>query len=328
MNLFYLIDKFKEEIMKYKTVITVLLFVPAFIFSTFLFTTCNITCKVEKSEHLAQQEELYRDSFIQNYERKHQNHQLSLKDDISIRGKQLKLYLDSVDNDNRAKMNSLFSKWRETMEKQHDNLIELEEASNKNFSIWLAVIAAICTVLPVVLALHQNQTFSTTIQGVDKKIELQSNNINKLSARIEITTLLDMISRNLNILSDMQELDNGENIKLTCPDEVHCYTKLICDSSQKCVNKYDEISSKLQKDDIELIYNAGLCTLCTLRGMLYRFENTFTGGNLIVLQKIRYDVIMNIREVIRREEDIKDHTTKELLKKIHTYTNLVSNIFN
>lgn len=317
--------KFKEKFLKYKTVIIVLLFVPTFIFSTFLLTTCNVTCKVEKSEHLTQQEELYRDRFIQNYERKHQNLQLSLKDDRTIKGKQLKLYLDSVDKDNRITMDSLFSQWRETIKKQHDNLIQLEETSNKNFSIWLAVIAAICTVLPVVLALHQNQTFTTTIQEIEKEINLQSNKINKLTTRIEITTLLEMISRNLNILSDIQELENRENIKLTCPEEVHFYGKLICNSSQKCVNKYDEISSILEKDDIELIHNAGLCTLCTLRGMLYRFENTFTGGDLIVLQRVRYDVIKNIKESIK-DKEIKEHTTKELLGKIYTYTNLLCSL--
>ena len=59
--------------------------------------------------------------------------------------------------------------------------------------------------------------------------------------------------------------------------------------------------------------------------MLYRFENTFTGGDLIVLQRVRYDVIMNIKESIK-DKEIKEHTTKELLSKIYTYTNLLCSL--
>ena len=100
--------KVKAEIQKYNTVIFIILFVPGLILSVFFLTTCNVTSKVEFSEQLTKKEKLYRDRFIQNYEHKHQKQQLSLKDNITIKGIHFKLYLDSINKENRKEMDSLF----------------------------------------------------------------------------------------------------------------------------------------------------------------------------------------------------------------------------
>ena len=287
---------------KYLPSISVFILVLILIIGVFFLTTCSITTRVEQAEHLRKEEKVYREHFIQNYERKHQKQQAILKKTGTIKSEDIKLYLDSIDNEKRMMMNSLFDRWHDTMTKQHNNLIELGEASSKNLSIWLAVIAAVCTVLPIVLVINQNESFNEKIKDYKEKIDKQSIEIERFDGHIEITKRLDTISRNLNILCDMQEFDNRENIRLTSLEETKFYIHLIEKSTEECVIKYNMTASKLKEEDIRLIYNAVLCTLYNLRAMLFRFENAFTGRNLMQLQQIRYAVSMNIKSAMSEEE--------------------------
>ena len=333
------LDKNRIDFIKEKTFWTILIVVPTVIMLTFFFTTCNTTCQVEKANEIQQEEKKYRDRFIQTYENKFQKRQLQLKDSLNQ-----KTDIDSIFSaayeENKKLINSLFEQWNEKIAQKHNNLVQLGESADKNFAIWLAVIAAICTVLPVVLALNQNQSFNTAIKITDEsinkiddktkktdgKIIEQTKAIEQLVNRIEITALLDIVTQNLNILKNIQELESGRNVHLLPSEEVKFYCSIICESTQKCMNKYSEISKSLNDDEIKFIFNASLCTLCTIRDVLCHFENVFKGKKLMLLQQVRNDVSIKLDDLMNNDSS-KISQTNSLLGEIHRYSGLFSNLF-
>lgn len=90
--------------------------------------------------------------------------------------------LDSMQKDTLVKvqkyaqqMNTLFQHWDSLIQAEHNNLVHAQKSADQNLSIWLAVIAAICTILPVVLGINQTSSFDAKLdvykQYVDDKVK-------------------------------------------------------------------------------------------------------------------------------------------------------------
>ena len=90
--------------------------------------------------------------------------------------------LDSMQKDTLVKvqkyaqqMNTLFQHWDSIIQAEHNNLVLAQKSADQNLSIWLAVIAAICTILPVVLGINQTSSFDAKLdiykQYVDGKVK-------------------------------------------------------------------------------------------------------------------------------------------------------------
>lgn len=240
-------------------------------------------------------------------------------------------------------MDSLFVTWNKMMDKKHDQLIFLEEAANKNFSIWLAVIAAICTVLPVVLALHQNSNFHVQIEKSEKKLkssqaeleeklEAQKSSVEKLKAemdridsRPQILSFFDSFSRSVNMLTNLQEIDINENVLLTCPKVVKRSLDIISENSKTCIDKFGQISSNLHEEDLALIKNSFFGSICLFREMLYRYENLFSGIELKELQRCRYSLSMMIDDFLDSE---KSKNMSDYFLQLDRHIDEINRIFN
>ncbi len=244
-------------------------------------------------------------------------------------------------------MDSLFVTWNEIMDKKHDRLILLEEAANKNFSIWLAVIAAICTVLPVVLALHQNQTFDKQFQEYENKmnseneknkciirdikeeINIEKLAIKKLNSRMCVTGLLDMTSRNLIMLNNLTELEVRENVLITCEKEVQKVLEILVWNIKESNKRILEYIDKWNESDTKIIINSYLCLACILREMTYRYESEFTGKRLIFLQQNRYLVSMFIQDLIDEKQDAKEaERLEKMINEMYGYVKAIKDIFS
>lgn len=90
--------------------------------------------------------------------------------------------LDSMQKDTLVKvqkyakqMDTLFQHWDSMIQAEHNNLVQAQKSADQNLSIWLAVIAAICTILPVVLGINQTSSFDAKLdiykQYVDGKVK-------------------------------------------------------------------------------------------------------------------------------------------------------------
>lgn len=108
----------------------------------------------------------------------------SLTDTYKMHAKDAKFQhalLDSMQKDTLVKvqkyakqMNTLFQHWDSLIQVEHNNLVHAQKSADQNLSIWLAVIAAICTILPVVLGINQTSSFDAKLdvykQYVDDKV--------------------------------------------------------------------------------------------------------------------------------------------------------------
>lgn len=98
--------------------------------------------------------------------------------------------LDSMQKDTLVKvqkyaqqMDTLFQHWDSLIQVEHNNLVQAQKSADQNLSIWLAVIAAICTILPVVLGINQTSSFDAKLdiykQYVDGKVKEFENQLDK-----------------------------------------------------------------------------------------------------------------------------------------------------
>ena len=98
--------------------------------------------------------------------------------------------LDSMQKDTLVKvqkyakqMDTLFQHWDSLIQVEHNNLVQAQKSADQNLSIWLAVIAAICTILPVVLVINQTSSFDAKLdiykQYVDGKVKEFQAQLNK-----------------------------------------------------------------------------------------------------------------------------------------------------
>lgn len=102
----------------------------------------------------------------------------SLTDTYEMHAKNAKFQhalLDSMQKDTLVKvqkyakqMDTLFQHWDSLIQVEHNNLVQAQKSADQNLSIWLAVIAAICTILPVVLGINQTSSFDAKL-GIYKK---------------------------------------------------------------------------------------------------------------------------------------------------------------
>lgn len=74
-----------------------------------------------------------------------------------------------------AQLDTLFAQWQ-TIMKQEQVVQKASNASaEQNVAIWLAVIAAICTMLPIVIGMNQNMNFNRELDSIKSDYDEKSN---------------------------------------------------------------------------------------------------------------------------------------------------------
>lgn len=100
--------------------------------------------------------------FIFGNMKKSTNEYESIKQ-LNIQEKALRSSMDSTKNKPYPELNKLFNKWDTIIVKNSELLEHQQISADQNLSIWLAVIAAICTILPVVLGVNQSFSFQKSV---------------------------------------------------------------------------------------------------------------------------------------------------------------------
>lgn len=241
----------------------------------------------------------------------------------------VRLYQDSVRNDTlvtkamKARLDTLFDKWDEAFVRQQKAVYKAQETLNLNLTIWLSIIAAICTILPIVLAMNQSNNLREQldsysdeldrkktkfqegmeeslekIKGQKGEVERQVKNYQSEICHTEVITLLNMLSQNLALLCNLQEIENKENPILTSPELVKTIIASFKENVVKCQEKFNDKKDYLEGTSINSIQNALMSTLCSIRDMAYLYENIFNGANLLKLQRLRDNISFYIIEKI------------------------------
>lgn len=212
-------------------------------------------------------------------------------------------------------LDSLCNKWDSIFVQHQQSLNKSQEAMNLNLTLWMSVIASICTILPIVLGMNQNNSQKFQLEQFNRDFEKEkktlqtkikntvdefntnkekiSNEIEQYSSKLchtEVISLLNLLSQNLNLLCNLQEIENKENPILTNPGLVKSVVASFKMNVEKCNSRFKNSKTGLNEDSILSIQNALMSTLCSIRDMAYLYENIFNGRQLLILQRLRDDL--------------------------------------
>lgn len=122
-----------------------------------------------------------------------------------------------------TKLDSLFNTWDSIMVKKNDMLEKQQKSADQNLAIWLCVIAAICTILPVVLGISHSLNFKFQLDEAKKEMGNQLEKANEEMKKLQIKQItynlqafVNTMSQNIKSLSDLEELEVNQNPFLTC----------------------------------------------------------------------------------------------------------------
>ena len=149
-------------------------------------------------------------------------------------------------------LNELFAKWDTIIVKNAEVLEHQQISADQNFSIWLTVIAAICTILPVVLGINQSLSFHNQLESakaeMEKKVleaEGKMNELQKKQVVYNLQSFVNTLSMNIKILGDWEELEVGQNPFLTSRPLLKTQMSKMVEYSSKCNDEYLSIEDQL-----------------------------------------------------------------------------------
>lgn len=235
--------------------------------------------------------------------------------------KALRSSMDSTKNKPYPELNKLFNKWDTIIVKNSEILEHQQISADQNLSIWLAVIAAICTILPVVLGVNQSFSFNNQLEVAkedimskvteadDKMKELQ-----KQQVAYKLQSFVNTLSLNIKILSDWEELEVSQNPFLTSKPLLDTLLKNIVVYSSKCKEEILPLNEKevseLSSLDVvtynNIIKDNALNLLLVLNNLLKKYEVFFDKTNLFELHTLMDDIWYSIEAIIHDKSNKKD----------------------
>ena len=88
-------------------------------------------------------------------------------------------------------LDSLFNQWDSIFVQHQQSLNKSQEAMNLNLTLWMSVIASICTILPIVLGMNQNNSQKFQLEQFNKDFENE-----KKTLQTEIKKTVDEFNTN------------------------------------------------------------------------------------------------------------------------------------
>ena len=85
-----------------------------------------------------------------------------LRDDV-IR-KLTKSGYGKLNQNQKDSLDMLFEQWDTILNQEHALFRAEQSSAQQNIAIWLSIIAAICTILPIVIGINQNMSFKSQVE--------------------------------------------------------------------------------------------------------------------------------------------------------------------
>lgn len=273
-----------------------------------------------------------------------QNQKKSLEDMEYIRSlnkqeKEIRKTLVSKKKMPSPELNELFAKWDTVIVKNAEVLEHQQIRADQNFSIWLTVIAAICTILPVVLGINQSLSFHNQLESakaeMEKKVleaEGKMNELQKKQVAYNLQSFVNTLSMNIKILGDWEELEVGQNPFLTSRSLLKAQMSKMVEYSSKCNDEYLSIEDQLDgisSEDKEILTNSikdnALDLLLLLNNLLKKYEVFFDRTNLFELHTIMDEIWYDIDDILDGKNTKKD--VKIYIMVAHKYCKQIEELF-
>lgn len=219
-----------------------------------------------------------------------------------------------------TKLDSLFSTWDSIMVKKNDMLESQQKNADQNLSIWLCVIAAICTILPVVLSISHSLNFKLQLDEAKNEMRFQIDkanedmkNLQRKQTTSNLQAFVNTMSQNIKSLSDLEELEVNQNPFLTCSKLIKIELEKMVENSLLCQKEYSSIEDEIKNKDTEEVLNIrknikdnALEILLLQNNLLKKYEVYFNKSSLFELHDLMDDIWYRIDAIVREKDVRKD----------------------
>lgn len=183
---------------------------------------------------------------------------------------------------------------------------------DQNLSIWIGIIAAICTILPVALSISQSVNFQEHLkqaredmQESTREIEHEMDEMSERQIVYNLQSFVNTLSMNIKILSDWEELEVGQNPFLTSRPLLEYQLFKMVEYSSKCVNECVSVDDKLSKtttDEYDRIRknikDNALDLLLLMNNLLKKYEVFFGKESLFELHKLMDEIWCDVETIM------------------------------
>ena len=172
----------------------------------------------------------------------------------------------NLDRNQKDCLNMLFEQWNTILKQEHALFRSEQSSAQQNIAIWLSIIAAICTTLPIVIGINQNMSFNAQVNLLSaefqrkmdeysKEIRIKTDRFNneisefrKKALEGRFSELVNTFSVNLRILTELEEIEIHQNVLLTCPKLLKGQLDKLEKHSLKFKEDYLKLSSEFGND--------------------------------------------------------------------------------
>lgn len=172
----------------------------------------------------------------------------------------------NLDRNQKDCLNMLFEQWNTILKQEHALFRSEQSLAQQNIAIWLSIIAAICTILPIVIGINQNMSFNSQVNLLSaefqrkmdeysKEIRIKTDRFNneisefrKKALEGRFSELVNTFSVNLRILTELEEIEIHQNVLLTCPKLLKGQLDKLEKHSLKFKEDYLKLSSEFGND--------------------------------------------------------------------------------
>lgn len=230
-------------------------------------------------------------------------------------------------------LDSLFSTWHSIMRNERQQIRLEQKTAEQSLTIWLGIIAAICTILPIVIGLNQainidhqlerqEQDFSKEITNasndMDRKISEKEEQLKKVGYAIDqvnasiatnkLISFISTLSISIKIISELEELEIRENISLTCPKLLKVQLDKIKKCTQSCLDEYRKLSPQTNDAGVAVdiqrtIMGCSLDYWVMLNNLLKKFETKFSSSSLWNAHDLMDDIWNKIESLLENDKE-------------------------
>jgi hypothetical protein len=172
----------------------------------------------------------------------------------------------NLDRNQKDCLNMLFEQWNTILKQEHALFRSEQSSAQQNIAIWLSIIAAICTILPIVIGINQNMSFNSQVNLLSaefqrkmdeysKEIRIKTDRFNneisefrKKALEGRFSEQVNTFSVNLRILTELEEIEIHQNVLLTCPKLLKGQLDKLEKHSLKFKEDYLKLSSEFGND--------------------------------------------------------------------------------
>lgn len=234
----------------------------------------------------------------------------------------IKIHNDTV-TIKKSELDTLLKKYNESVrEIQRKNSLRVEqklESVNNNISIWLAIIAAICTLLPMASTFYQTSLLDKKSIEMDDKVKGYEKDINEIRLKQkeikddiqgsyqqyitrtkheEFISSLGILESTIMILCEYQDLQNRNRLALADKSYIESLRMTIQNLSNLCTKYSRDHSQALEADQVLLVKSSILMAYNSFSHLLVVLETIAPGECIINVLSKKDELRSNIRKFL------------------------------